>query len=83
MTPLDDMSQLVGRIEGRLLGIEERDRRIEEILTSWEHRCQLCTSRFDDRLRACELAQVRVTAIGSMIAILAAYLPGWMREIWR
>lgn len=85
MTPMDerDALHLLGIIEGRLQGMDERDARMEKILSGWEHRCQLCTTRFDDRLRACEVAQVRVTAIGSIIAIAVAYLPGWMRELWR
>lgn len=85
MTPLDDrdMARLLGEIEGRLTGMEERDRRIETIILGWEHRCLACTERIERRLRRCEDAQLRIGAVASFMGLMAALLPGWLRGIWR
>lgn len=85
MTPLDDldMARMLGEIEGRLAGMEERDRRVEAIILGWEHRCLACTQRLEGRLRHCEDAQLRIGAVASFLGVMAALLPGWIRGIWR
>lgn len=84
MTPIDemDMARLLGEIEGRLVGMDAREQRIETTIQGWEHRCQACTNRLEERLRRCEETRAQAIMVGGIMGLLAG-LSGWLKEFWQ
>lgn len=84
MAPFDerDMVRLLGEIEGRLVGLADRDRRIEEMLIRWENQHESCRTGMDARLRVCEQTRAQAIAVGGIVGMLAG-MSSWLRELWR
>lgn len=85
MSALDDrdLARLLGELEGRLHGMEDSSRRIEEMLARWESQHNRCRLELDARVRDCERGLARATGVASFIALIAALIPQWIRGIWR